>query len=70
VNLGLQIFIGPDLEADEGDELTIRADQVVNHTKRRYFLLQSLPAARSAIIEAGGLIAYTRGRLLKNSGNE
>ena len=70
VNLGLQIFICPGLEADEGDELTIRADQVVNNAKRRSFLLQSLPAARSAIIEAGGLIAYTRGRLLKNSGNE
>jgi 3-isopropylmalate/(R)-2-methylmalate dehydratase small subunit len=70
VNLGLQIFVCPGLEADEGDELTIRGDQVVNNTKRRCFLLQPLPAARSAIIEAGGLIAYTRRRLLKNSGNE
>jgi len=70
VNLGLRIFICPDLEADEGDELTIRAYQVVNNTKRRSFRLQPLPAARSAIIEAGGLIAYTRARLLKNSGNE
>jgi 3-isopropylmalate/(R)-2-methylmalate dehydratase small subunit len=70
VNLGLQIFVCPGLEVEEGDELTISGDQVFNKTTRRYVLLQSLPAARSAIIAAGGLIPYTRERLLKNSGNE
>jgi 3-isopropylmalate/(R)-2-methylmalate dehydratase small subunit len=70
VNLGLRLFVCPGLEAGEGDELKISADQVVNKRTKQSFELQPLPAARSAIIAAGGLIPYTRERLLKNSGNE
>ncbi len=70
VNLGLRLFVSPELEADQGDELKISAHQIVNKRTRRSFALQPLPAARNAIIAAGGLIPYTRERLLKNSGNE
>ncbi len=70
VNLGLRIFVCSTLEADEGDELKISGDQVVNKRTKRSFALQPLPAARSAIIAAGGLIPYTRERLLRNSGDE
>jgi 3-isopropylmalate/(R)-2-methylmalate dehydratase small subunit len=65
VNLGLRTLACPGLEADEGDELEITADRVLNKSTQKSFPLQPLPAARRAIIEAGGLIPYTRERLLK-----
>jgi 3-isopropylmalate/(R)-2-methylmalate dehydratase small subunit len=65
VNLGLKILVCPALEADEGDALTIAGDQVLNRTTNKRYDLQPLPAARRAIIDAGGLISYTRARLLK-----
>jgi 3-isopropylmalate/(R)-2-methylmalate dehydratase small subunit len=65
VNLGLRTLVCPALEADEGDELEITADRVLNKTTKKSYALQPLPAARRAIIEAGGLIPYTRERLLK-----
>ncbi len=65
VNLGLQILVCPEIEADEEDELEISEDQVFNKTTGKYFALQPLPSAKRAIIEAGGLIPYTRQRLLE-----
>ena len=65
VNLGLRTLICPELEANEGDELEIGAGRVLNITTGKSYALQPLPAARRAIIEAGGLIPYTRERLLK-----
>jgi 3-isopropylmalate/(R)-2-methylmalate dehydratase small subunit len=65
VNLGLQTLVCPALEADEGDEVEITSDRVLNKTTKKGYALQPLPAARRAIIEAGGLIPYTRERLLK-----
>jgi 3-isopropylmalate/(R)-2-methylmalate dehydratase small subunit len=65
VNLGLQTLVCPALEADEGDEVEITADRVLNKTTQKGYALQPLPAARRAIIEAGGLVPYTRERLLK-----
>jgi len=65
INLGLNIIICPGIEADEGDELKISATQVVNQTTGKNFALVPLPQARQAIIEAGGLIPYTRQRLLQ-----
>jgi len=70
VNLGLRILVCPALEASEGDDLGIDRDRVVNKRTGKSFPLQPLPAARSAIIAAGGLIPYTRERLLKNSNDE
>jgi 3-isopropylmalate/(R)-2-methylmalate dehydratase small subunit len=65
INLGLRALICPALEAEEGDELEIETDQVLNKRSKKSFSLQPLPAVRRAIIEAGGLIPYTRQRLLK-----
>jgi len=64
VNLGLQLYVCPGLEADLGDELKIKSDQVLNKTTRKSYPLEPLSAARSAIIAAGGLIPYTRARLM------
>jgi 3-isopropylmalate/(R)-2-methylmalate dehydratase small subunit len=65
INLGLNTIICPDIEADEGDELEISTSQVVNRTSGKSFEVLPLPKARQAIIDAGGLIPYTRQRLLQ-----
>jgi 3-isopropylmalate/(R)-2-methylmalate dehydratase small subunit len=64
-NLGLQTIICPSIEASEGDELEIAGGEVVNVTMGRRFAVVPLPKARQDIIDAGGLIAYTRKRLLE-----
>lgn len=64
INLGLRTVICPDIEAEEGDELEITADKVINKTKGKTFDVVPLPKARQAIIDAGGLIPYTRQRVL------
>lgn len=64
INLGVRMVICPDIEADEGDELEFKDDVVVNTTKGKEFKITPLPPARQAIIDAGGLVAYTRARLL------
>lgn len=64
INLGLKMVICPDIEANVGDDLEITATQVKNRTSGREFAIVPLPAARQAIIDAGGLIAYTRAKLL------
>ena len=65
INLGLRIVIAPGVEAAEGDELEIEGGKVVNRTTGKSFKVEPLPKARQAIIDAGGLIAYTRKRLLE-----
>ena len=64
INLGLQVVICPRIEASEGDDLEITADQVLNRTTGRIFDQVKLPAARKGIMDAGGLIPYTRARLM------
>jgi len=64
INLGLQTVICPDISAEEGDELEVQEDKVVNRTRNTSHPIVPLPKARQAIIDAGGLIAYTRQRLL------
>lgn len=64
INLGLQVIVAPDIEASEGDALKLTADRVINKTTGNSFAVVPLPPARQAIIEAGGLIPYTRQRLL------
>ena len=64
INLGLQVVICPGIEATEGDELEITADQVLNKTTGKAFEQVKLPAARKGIMDAGGLIPYTRARLM------
>src|SRR5512133_135845 len=64
INLGLQVVICPSIEASEGDDLDITTDQVINKTTGKVFDQVKLPAARKGIMDAGGLIPYTRARLL------
>ena len=66
-NLGLRTIICPDIDASEGDELEIGPEAVVNKTTGRTFKVEPLPRARQAIIDAGGLIAYTRRRVLESA---
>ena len=65
INLGLKTIICPGIEAEEGDELEITATQVVNSQSGKKYALVPLPRARQAIIDAGGLIPYTRQRLMQ-----
>ena len=64
INLGLQVVICPGLEASEGDELEITATQVLNRTTGKVFEQVQLPASRKGIMDAGGLIPYTRAKLM------
>jgi len=63
VNIGLQTIAVPEIEADEGDEIEIKNDQVLNKTKSRSFEIVHLSSTRQAVIDAGGLIPYTRHQL-------
>lgn len=65
INLGLHVMVCPTLEAAEGDELEIENEFVVNKTSRKYFPIEPLPKARQAIMDAGGLIPYTRKKLIE-----
>jgi 3-isopropylmalate dehydratase small subunit len=67
VNLGLELVEVPAIEAQDGDDLEIRPSVVVNRATARTFDRISLPAARAEIVRAGGLIAYTRQRLLSGA---
>ena len=64
INLGLRTVVCPDIEASEGDELEIGTDRILNRTTGKSFAVTPLPKARQAIIDAGGLIAYTRKRVM------
>ncbi len=65
INLGLKVIVCPEIEADEGDEIEIRGEEVINKTKEKSFKIIPLPKSRQAIIDAGGLIPYTKKRLLE-----
>ncbi len=66
INVGLRTIICPDLIASEGDELEVTPDQVVNKSSGKSFKVLPMPKARQAIIDAGGLIPYTRRLLLES----
>jgi 3-isopropylmalate/(R)-2-methylmalate dehydratase small subunit len=68
VNLGLKLVTAPGVDAGEGDELDFIGDQVVNKSTGKSFAVVPLPKARQAIVDAGGLIAYTRKRVLEAAG--
>ena len=68
INLGLRTVTCPALEAEVGDELCFEGDAVVNVTSGKRFGIEPLPAARRAIVEAGGLIPYTRKKLMETRG--
>jgi 3-isopropylmalate/(R)-2-methylmalate dehydratase small subunit len=68
INLGLKVVPCPGIEAAEGDELAFEGERVVNASSGRSFVAEPMPKARQAILDAGGLIAYTRKRLLEAAG--
>jgi 3-isopropylmalate/(R)-2-methylmalate dehydratase small subunit len=65
INLGLNLIICPTIEANEGDEIEVVPGKVRNLTSGKEFATEPLPPARQAIIDAGGLIPYTRRKLLE-----
>ena len=64
INLGLRMVVCPEIEASEGDQLEISGAEVANVSTGKHFSIVQLPKARQAIIDAGGLVPYTRMRLL------
>ncbi len=67
INLGLKVVVCPEIEAEEGNELEILPDKIINKTTGKEFKVEPLPKARQAIIDAGGLIPYTRKLLLEKA---
>jgi len=65
INVGLRLVLCPTIEASEGDDLELGATEVLNRTTGKSFAIVPWPAARQAIIDAGGLIPYTRKKLLE-----
>jgi 3-isopropylmalate/(R)-2-methylmalate dehydratase small subunit len=68
INLGLRMVVCPEIEASEGDDLEITAEAIRNLTSGKVFPVEPMPRSRQAILDAGGLIPYTRERLLRRSG--
>jgi 3-isopropylmalate/(R)-2-methylmalate dehydratase small subunit len=66
INLGLRVVICPAIEAKEGDELEIGETEIVNRTSGLRSPIVPLPKSRQAIVDAGGLIPYTRKRLVES----
>ena len=67
INLGLRMIVCPEIEAAEGDELELTPEAVVNKTNGQQFKTQPMPKSRQVIVDAGGLIAYTRKRMLEKA---
>jgi len=67
INLGLRTVVCPTIKASEGDDLAFTEGEILNKTTGKRFAIEPLPKARQAIIDAGGLIAYTRKRLVAKS---
>jgi 3-isopropylmalate/(R)-2-methylmalate dehydratase small subunit len=65
INLGLKTIICPTIEANVGDNLDFFDNKIVNSTSGKEFPIVPLPEARKAIVEAGGLISYTRKLVLE-----
>jgi 3-isopropylmalate/(R)-2-methylmalate dehydratase small subunit len=70
INLGLRMVICPTIEAEEGHELDVQADRIVNRTTGREFPVIPMPKSRQAIIDAGGLIAYTKKLVIERQGRK
>jgi 3-isopropylmalate/(R)-2-methylmalate dehydratase small subunit len=64
INIGLRVVICPGTDFAEGDQLEIQLAEVVNRTTGNKSPIEPLPNSRQAIIDAGGLIAFTRRRLM------
>jgi 3-isopropylmalate/(R)-2-methylmalate dehydratase small subunit len=60
VNLGLQAVTCPEIEAARGDQVEITGEWVLNKTSGRRYAVVPLPPTKQAMMDAGGLIPYTR----------
>ncbi len=67
VNLGLRLIEVPDIEAGEGDELEIGETALMNKSTGKKFKTMPMSKSRQAIIDAGGLIAFTRKRVAESA---
>ncbi|MDX9724363.1 MAG: 3-isopropylmalate dehydratase [Myxococcota bacterium] len=65
INLGLELVVCPDIEAELGDDIEVLPGKVRNLSSGKDFATVPLPPARQAIVDAGGLIPYTRKKLLE-----
>ena len=65
INVGLSVVTCPTIEAQEGDELNIGPQDIQNVTSGKRYEIIPLPQASQEILDAGGLIPYTRERLKK-----
>ena len=65
INLGLRIVTAPGFTASQGDEIELSEKHVTNRSTGKQYTTVQLPRARQSIIDAGGLIAYTRRRLVE-----
>jgi len=63
INLGLQLVTAPGFKASVGDDVEFGTDTIRNRTTGQSVPIVQLPKARQAIIDAGGLIPYTRKHL-------
>ncbi len=70
INLGISMIICPEVEAKEGDELELKGTELINKTSGKTFTVEPLPKARQSIVDAGGLIPYTRKLLLEERGKK
>ncbi|MEK7636077.1 MAG: 3-isopropylmalate dehydratase small subunit [Patescibacteria group bacterium] len=64
INIGLKVVVCPDIEAEEGDVLAVQDSVVVNGSTNRDYGTVPLPEAQKDIMDAGGLVNYTRAYLM------
>jgi 3-isopropylmalate/(R)-2-methylmalate dehydratase small subunit len=67
VNVGLHVVLAPEWDAREGDELEIGVEEVVCVTSGRRAAVVPFPPTRQAVIDAGGLVPYTRRRVAERA---
>lgn len=63
INLGLRLVEAPGVRASVDDDLSLGTAEVTNLSTGQRYALRALPASRQAVIDAGGLIPFTRRRL-------
>jgi 3-isopropylmalate/(R)-2-methylmalate dehydratase small subunit len=67
VNLGLRVVVCPTIEGEEGNELEIQDRQIYNRTREKLYPITPMPKARQEIMEAGGLIAFVKKKLVEEN---
>jgi 3-isopropylmalate/(R)-2-methylmalate dehydratase small subunit len=67
INLGLRLITAPGVRGNAGDVFRVEAGKITNETSGASFDVVELPAARQAIIDAGGLIPYTRKLMIERT---